>query len=60
MSGIRLLSVALALMAAVAFQVSQADARIGGGSSFGSRGSRTYTAPPSTSTAPGQAAPMNR
>jgi predicted lipid-binding transport protein (Tim44 family) len=60
MSGIRLLSVALALMAAVAFQVSQADARIGGGSSFGSRGSRTFSAPPSTSTAPGQAAPMNR
>ena len=60
MAGIRLLSVALALMAAVAFQVSQADARIGGGSSFGSRGSRTFSAPPSTPTAPGQAAPMNR
>ena len=60
MAGIRLLSVALALMAAVAFQVSQADARIGGGSSLGSRGSRTYSAPPSTPTAPGQAAPMNR
>jgi len=59
MAGIRLLSVALALMAAVAFQVSQADARIGGGSSFGSRGSRTFSAPPSTPTAPGQAAPVN-
>ncbi len=60
MAGIRLLSVALALIAAVAFQVSQADARVGGGSSFGSRGSRTFTAPPSTPTAPGQAAPVNR
>src|SRR5208337_551786 len=59
MAGIRLLSVALALMAAVAFQVSQADARIGGGSSFGSRGSRTFSAPPSTPTAPGRAAPVN-
>jgi len=60
MAGIRLLSVALALIATIAFQVSQADARIGGGSSFGSRGSRTFSAPPSTNTAPGQAAPMNR
>ena len=60
MAGIRLLSVALALIATIAFQVSQADARIGGGGSFGSRGSRTFSAPPSTPTAPGQAAPMNR
>jgi predicted lipid-binding transport protein (Tim44 family) len=40
--------------------VSAADARIGGGSSYGSRGTRTFSAPPSTSTAPGTASPFNR
>lgn len=38
--------------------VGEADARKGGG--FGSRGDRTYTAPPSTSTAPSTAAPIQR
>jgi predicted lipid-binding transport protein (Tim44 family) len=37
-----------------------ADARPGGGSSVGSRGSRTYSTPPSTSTAPGSARQMDR
>ena len=37
-----------------------ADARPGGGASSGSRGSRTYSAPPSTNTAPGTARPMER
>lgn len=37
-----------------------ADARPGGGGSIGSRGSRTYTAPPSTNTAPAPARPMER
>jgi predicted lipid-binding transport protein (Tim44 family) len=37
-----------------------ADARAGGGSSFGSRGSMTYSAPPRTNTAPYSAAPMER
>ena len=37
-----------------------ADARPGGGGSMGSRGSRTYSAPPSTNTAPSTAAPMQR
>src|SRR5258708_39833296 len=37
-----------------------ADARIGGGTSSGSRGSMTWAAPPSTSTAPSSAAPMQR
>jgi predicted lipid-binding transport protein (Tim44 family) len=45
--------------AAVGLAVSGADARIGGGASAGSRGSRTYTAPPSTSTAP-SGAPLQR
>jgi predicted lipid-binding transport protein (Tim44 family) len=50
---------ALALPAAVAIS-SIADARVGGGSSSGSRGSRTYAAPPSTKTAPTAAQPMQR
>src|SRR5471032_204599 len=50
------LSLALPLMLAV----SAADARIGGGGSSGSRGARTFSAPPSTSTAPGTAQPFNR
>jgi predicted lipid-binding transport protein (Tim44 family) len=37
-----------------------ADARPGGGGSLGSRGSRTYSAPPSTNTAPSTARPMER
>ncbi len=37
-----------------------ADARAGAGSSFGSRGSMTYSAPPSTGTAPYSASPMQR
>jgi predicted lipid-binding transport protein (Tim44 family) len=50
------LSLALPLMLAI----SSADARIGGGGSSGSRGARTFSAPPSTSTAPGTAQPFNR
>jgi predicted lipid-binding transport protein (Tim44 family) len=50
------LSLALPLMAAI----SSADARVGGGISSGSRGSRTFSAPPSTSTAPGTVQPFNR
>ena len=37
-----------------------ADARAGSGSSFGSRGSRTFSAPPATRTAPYAAQPMQR
>ena len=50
------LSLALPLMLAI----SSADARIGGGGSSGSRGTRTFSAPPSTSTAPSAAQPFNR
>ena len=50
------LSLALPLIAAAP----PADARIGGGISSGSRGGRTFSAPPSTSTAPGSAQPFNR
>ncbi|MGD0104963.1 MAG: TIM44-like domain-containing protein [Rhodopila sp.] len=45
---------------ALALSPGPADARAGGGSSFGSRGSMTYSAPPSTNTAPYSAAPMQR
>ncbi len=45
---------------AVVFAPGLADARLGGGSSFGSRGSMTWSAPPSTRTAPYSAAPMQR
>jgi predicted lipid-binding transport protein (Tim44 family) len=50
------LSLALPLMLAM----SSADARVGGGMSSGSRGARTFSAPPSTSTAPSTAQPFNR
>jgi predicted lipid-binding transport protein (Tim44 family) len=49
------LSLALPVLAA-----SSADARVGGGFSSGSRGTRTFTAPPSTNTAPSTAQPFNR
>jgi predicted lipid-binding transport protein (Tim44 family) len=51
------LAVALALMLSVA---DYADARVGRGSSFGSRGTRTYMAPPATRTTPGMTAPVDR
>ena len=38
----------------------EAGAKAGGGGSFGSRGARTYSAPPATSTAPRPAAPVER
>jgi predicted lipid-binding transport protein (Tim44 family) len=52
----------LAGVAALALALSPglADARAGGGSSFGSRGSMTFSAPPRTNTAPNSAAPMER
>ena len=52
----------LAAIAALALVLAPtlADAAAGRGSSMGSRGSRTYSAPPTTNTAPGTAAPMQR
>ena len=46
--------------AALALAPALADARPGGGASSGSRGNRTYSAPPTTNTAPGQARQMDR
>jgi predicted lipid-binding transport protein (Tim44 family) len=57
---IRALAIALSLALPLVAAASSADARIGGGVSSGSRGSRTFSAPPSTSTAPNAALPFNR
>jgi len=57
----RSLVAVLAIAAALALSVADhADARIGGRSSFGSRGSRTFMAPPVTRTAPRTIAPIER
>jgi len=50
---------ALGLAAVVALAPAIANARAGSGSSAGSRGSKTFSAPPATTTAP-KAAPMER
>jgi predicted lipid-binding transport protein (Tim44 family) len=55
-----MIALAMAVAVPLAITIEAADARVGGGGSSGSRGSRTYSAPPSTTTAPGAAQPMNR
>src|ERR1700737_4321743 len=57
---VRAIAVVVSLAVPLAMAISSTDARIGGGGSSGSRGSRTFSAPPSTTTAPGTAQPMNR
>src|SRR3978361_757539 len=57
---VRTIAVVLSLAVPVVSAVPPAPARMGGGGSSGSRGTRTFSAPPSTTTAPGTAAPMNR
>ncbi len=57
---VRMTALAMAVAVPLAITIEAADARVGGGGSSGSRGSRTYSAPPSTTTAPGAAQPMNR
>ena len=57
---VRAMAIVLSVAMPLAITISAADARVGGGSSSGSRGSKTYSAPPSTTTAPGTAQPMNR
>ena len=52
------LAAGLAALTVAATAVPGAEARMGGGSSFGSRGSRTFSMPPSTATAPRQAMPF--
>jgi predicted lipid-binding transport protein (Tim44 family) len=57
---VQAIAVTLALALPLVGAVSSADARVGGGFSSGSRGTRTFSPPPSTSTAPGSAQPFNR
>jgi predicted lipid-binding transport protein (Tim44 family) len=57
---VKTIAIVLSLAVPVMFAVSAADARVGGGGSSGSRGGRTFSAPPSTSTAPNAAQPFNR
>ena len=57
---VKTIAVVLALALPTALAISSADARVGGGFSSGSRGSRTFSAPPSTSTAPGSTSQFNR
>jgi predicted lipid-binding transport protein (Tim44 family) len=57
---VQALAIVLSLAVPLVVVASSADARIGGGVSSGSRGSRTFSAPPSTSTAPNTAQPFNR
>lgn len=51
---------AAAAVVALLLASATADARLGSGSSMGSRGSMTFSAPPTTRTAPSLAAPMER
>src|ERR1700680_577863 len=57
---VKAMAVVLSLALPLILAIPSADARIGGGMSSGSRGARTFSAPPSTSTAPGTAQPFNR
>jgi predicted lipid-binding transport protein (Tim44 family) len=57
---VQAIAITLALALPTVLAISAADARVGGGFSSGSRGSRTFAAPPATSTAPGTAQPFNR
>ena len=53
-------ALALGVAAVLAFAPAVVEARQGSGSSAGSRGSNTHSAPPATATAPNSAAPMQR
>lgn len=57
---VRAIAVVLSVAIPLVIAISSADARVGAGGNSGSRGSRTFSAPPSTTTAPGTAQPMNR
>jgi predicted lipid-binding transport protein (Tim44 family) len=57
---VQAIAIVIALALPTVLAISAADARVGGGFSSGSRGSRTFAAPPATSTAPGTAQPFNR
>ena len=56
----RFLIALAAIATALVLVAADANARAGGGFSGGSRGTRTFSAPPATSTAPNTAAPIQR
>jgi len=56
----RFLVILAAVAAALVLVTADAQARAGGGFSGGSRGMRTFSAPPTTQTAPNTAGPMQR
>jgi predicted lipid-binding transport protein (Tim44 family) len=53
-------TIAAVLFTAFAFVATEAESRAGRGGSFGSRGARTYSAPPATNTAPKATTPIQR
>jgi predicted lipid-binding transport protein (Tim44 family) len=57
---VQAIAIVLSLALPLISVASPADARVGGGFSSGSRGTRTFSPPPSTSTTPGTAQPFNR
>jgi predicted lipid-binding transport protein (Tim44 family) len=57
---VKTVAVVLALALPLIAAASSADARVGGGISSGSRGTRTFAPPPTTPTAPNAAQPFNR
>jgi predicted lipid-binding transport protein (Tim44 family) len=57
---VKAVAIVLSLALPTVLAISSADARVGGGGSSGSRGGRTFSAPPSTTTAPGSTQPFNR
>jgi predicted lipid-binding transport protein (Tim44 family) len=57
---IKAVAIVLSLALPATLAISSADARVGGGFSSGSRGSRTFSPPPSTNTAPSTTQPFNR
>jgi predicted lipid-binding transport protein (Tim44 family) len=56
----RLCWLTIVAAASLALLADLADARVGGGRSVGSRGAKTFQAPPATNTAPKPAAPIER
>ncbi len=56
----KIVAIAVLTGATVFASIGEADARRAGSSGFGSRGTRTFQAPPATSTAPSPAAPIER
>lgn len=57
---LKALAIVLSVAMPLVLTVSSADARAGRGGSFGSRGAHTWSAPPSTPTAPNAASPFQR